>query len=96
MMLSFQIGDTPVRDKSGDEFAELLQREAPLGTTIKIVPRVSPPPSSHSIASSLGYCSLDAGERRSLVRRQSDREMVDSITMKVSNLLSMKSSRYSK
>jgi len=43
---SSQIGDTPVKGKNLDEFGELLQQEAPKGTTIKIVPRLerSPPP----------------------------------------------------
>ena len=39
-----QIADTATRDKSPDDFAVLLQREATKGTTVKIVPRLSPPP----------------------------------------------------
>lgn len=79
-----QIGDTPVRDKGPDDFAGLLQK-AVNGTTIRIVPRVSPPPSTTSINSSLGYGSLDAPRLK-----QTDQQVIDSITMKVSNLLSMK------
>lgn len=79
-----------MRDKGPEEFSELLQREAVLGTSVRILPRVSPPPSS-SLNSSLGYSSLDTSAGgRSLVRKPSDNQMMDSITMKVSNLLSMK------
>lgn len=89
-----QIGDTLVRDKGPEEFSELLQREAVLGTSVRILPRVSPPPSS-SLNSSLGYSSLDTSAGgRSLVRKPSDNQMMDSITMKVSNLLSMKGTGY--
>lgn len=85
-----QIGDTYVRDKGPEEFSELLQ-EAIKGTSVRVLPRVSPPPSS-SINSSLGYSSLDASSGRSLVRKASENQVMDSITMKVSNLLSMKGS----
>ena len=89
-----QVGNTYVRDKGPDDFAELLHREATRGTTIKIVPRVerTPPPSSSSaFLTVIPSMHLEGGERR-LVRRQSEQQLLDSITMKVSNLLTMKAS----
>ena len=77
------IGDTPVRGKTPDDFADLLETEAVRGTTVRVAPRLSPPPSSSSAASSLDY------PERKLVRRQSE-QLLDSITVKVSNLLSMR------
>lgn len=91
MLCLLQIGDTYVRDKGPEDFADILQKEAVKGTSVRILPRVSPPPSA-SINSSLGYSSLDTSSGRSLVRKASDNQMMDSITMKVSNLLSMKGS----
>ena len=86
-LLFKQVGDTPVRDKGPDDFAELLQNEAVKGTSVRIIPRVSPPPSFSSIS----YGSMDSTSGRSLIRKQSDHQL-DSITLKVSNLLSMKGS----
>ena len=82
-----QVGDTTTRDKGPDDLAELLQSAAPKGTTVKILPRLerSPPPSLNPASLS----SLD-GEKK-LLQRHSDQQL-DSITMKVSNLLSMKAS----
>lgn len=80
-----------MRGKSLDEFGELLQQEASKGTTIKIVPRLerSPPPSLMHTSSLQG--SLDHGEKK-LIRRQSEQQIVDAITVKVSNLLTMRAS----
>ena len=90
--LCVQIGDTAVRDKGPDDFADLLQ-DAVNGTSVRIVPRVSPPPTVSSINSSLGYWSLDsAASGRNLALKQSEQQLMDAITMKVSNLLSMKGS----
>lgn len=89
LVSTHQIGDTPVRDKGPDDFAELLQ-DAVNGTSVRIVPRVSPPPSTSSINSSLGYGSLDTSSGRNLVLKQNEQQAMDAITMKVSNLLSMK------
>lgn len=75
------IGDTSVRGKTPEEFGELLQTEAVKGTTVRIVPRLSPPPSASS--------SLELPEKK-LVRRTSEQQLLDSITMKVANLLSMR------
>ena len=83
-----QIGDTSVKDKGPDDFALLLQKEACEGTSIRIVPRLSPPPSITSL--SLGYGSLDGSDRSGLSRRPSEQQLMSSLTMKVSNLLSMR------
>jgi len=80
-----------VRDKGPEDFAELLH-DAVNGTTVRIVPRVSPPPTSGSINSSIGYGSLDTVSTRNVGLKQTDQQVIDSITMKVSNLLSMKGS----
>ena len=77
------IGDTLVRGKTPDDFAELLQTEAVRGTTVRVAPRLAPPPSSFSTASSLDHPECK------LVRRQNE-QLLDSITVKVSNLLSMR------
>ena len=85
-----------MRDKGPEEFAEILRNEASHGTTVKILPQLSSSSSGstsiHSIASSIGYSSLDVAERKQLVRRQSDRELASSLTTKVTNLLTMKAS----
>ncbi len=81
-----QIGDTSVKDKGPDDFALLLQKEACEGTAIRIVPRLSPPPTTNTNSLSLGYSSLDMSEKSVPSCRQSE----SAVTMKVSNLLSMK------
>ena len=72
-----------------EDFADLLRGEAAHGTTVKILPQISSSASAsvHSIASSIGYSSLEVADRKQLVRRQSDRELTSSLTAKVSNLL---------
>ena len=95
MSVYLQVGDQLVRDKGPEDFAELLRTEASHGTTVKILPQLSSSStgtSVHSIASSIGYSSLDVAERKQLVRRQSDRELASSLTTKVTNLLTMKAS----
>lgn len=87
-----QIGDTAIAGKGPDDFHVLLQTEAPRGTTVKVIPRLSPPPSVTSVTSSAGYGSLEPADRRPLMRRQSDQQLMGSLTMKVSNLLSMRAS----
>jgi len=86
-----QIGDTPVKDKGPDDFAYLLQQESVIGdsTSIRIIPQLSPTPSAAS-SLSLGYGSLDLAEKAVLSRRQSEQQLMSSITMRVSNLLSMR------
>ncbi len=84
-----QIGDTSVKDKGPDDFALLLQTEACEGTSIRIIPRLSPPPSTNA-SLSLGYSSLEMSERPSICSRPSEQQLASSVTMKVSNLLSMK------
>ena len=97
-----QVGNTYVRDKGPDDFAELLHREATRGTTIKIVPQLerTPPPSTFLSVIPAIYGRkknamygryLEEGERW-LVRRRSEQQLLDSITMKVSNLLTMRAS----
>lgn len=70
------------------------QKETGSGTStkVKVLPRMdrSPPPPSSLSLLSLGS-SLEASEKK-LLRRQSEKQMLDSITLKVSNLLSMKAS----
>ena len=90
-----QVGDHLVRDKGPDDFGELWRHEAAHGTTVKILPQLSPSSSGagmHSIASSIGYSSLDVTDRKQLIRRQSDRDVTSSLTTKVSNLMTMKAS----
>jgi hypothetical protein len=88
------VGDTSVRGMSPDNFQELLEKETGSGTStkVKVLPRMerSPPPPSSLSLLSLGS-SLEITEKK-LLRRQSEKQMLDSITLKVSNLLSMKAS----
>ena len=71
-----------------------LQKETGSGTCtkVKVLPRIerSPPPPSSLSLQSLGS-SLELTEKK-LNRRQSEKQLLDSITLKVSNLLSMKAS----
>ena len=70
------------------------QKETASGTStkVKVLPRMerSPPPPASLSLHSLGS-SLELTEKK-LNRRQSEKQLLDSITLKVSNLLSMKAS----
>lgn len=81
-----QIGSTPVQDKGLDEFEELLQREAPKGTTFKIIPCVehTPPPSSSAY---LSVTPSMSGGKRQLVQRPSE---LQTLEVKVAKLLTMR------